>query len=203
MSGYEPFHTIAAETTEEIVVKGSRFVARAAPAGEKEQAEQYIAAISSRFHDATHNCFAFKIGVGDQAVFRFGDAGEPSGTAGRPILQAIENKNLTNLSVVVTRYFGGTKLGTGGLIRAYSAAALTALNRAKITVHFPQTVITLKFAYSMTNPVHQVVEKFGAKILATRFEDQTFYRVRVKASEEEKFKEELLNLTSGKISLIP
>ena len=108
------FKTIMAEVSGEIVIKGSRFIAHATPVSAQSAAAEFIASISQRFHDATHNCFAWKIGLSDAAVFRFSDAGEPSGTAGRPILQAAETRDLTNLAVVVTRYFGGTKLGTGG-----------------------------------------------------------------------------------------
>ena len=148
------FKTIMAEVSGEIVIKGSRFIAHATPVSVQSAAAEFIASISQRFHDATHNCFAWKIGLSDAAVFRFSDAGEPSGAAGRPILQAAETRDLTNLAVVVTRYFGGTKLGTGGLIRAYSAATLAALEQAEIIISYPEITVTLKFAYAFTNAVH-------------------------------------------------
>lgn len=196
------FKTIMAEVSGEIVIKGSRFIAHATPVSAQSAAAEFIASISQRFHDATHNCFAWKIGLSDAAVFRFSDAGEPSGTAGRPILQAAETRDLTDLAVVVTRYFGGTKLGTGGLIRAYSAATLAALEQAEIIISYPQITVTLKFAYAFTNAVHQVVEKHGAKILETGFDNGCIYRVRLNTSEEAEFYTALQDATGGKMELI-
>ncbi len=145
--------TLTAEVTAKLTVKGSKFIARGAPVETTEAAENYVSAISKRFHDATHHCFAYKIGVGDRAPLRCSDAGEPSGTAGRSILQAIETKKLTNLVVVVTRYFGGVKLGTGGLVRAYSSAAFAALNQADIIPYYPKVLLSLRFPFPLTNLV--------------------------------------------------
>lgn len=102
----------------------------------------------------------------------------------------------------MTRYFGGTKLGTGGLIRAYSAATLAALEQAEIIISYPQITVTLKFAYAFTNAVHQVVEKHGAKILETGFDNGCIYRVRLNASEEAEFYNALQDATGGKMELI-
>jgi len=190
---------IVSEVSAGLVVKGSKFIANAAPVAEKEEAEKYIATISARFKNATHNCFAYKTGIADQALFRFSDDGEPSGTAGRPILQAIETKDLTNLALVVSRYFGGTKLGTGGLIRAYNSAALEALNKAKIVAKYPQIILRLKFPYEHTNAAQHLISKYGGNILETQFDEQTVYRVQLKTSDEIDFRNELQNATSGKI----
>jgi len=137
--------------------------------------------------------------MGDQALFRFSDDGEPSGTAGRPILQAIETKDLTNIALVVSRYFGGTKLGTGGLIRAYNSAALEALNKAKIVAKYPQIILRLKFPYEYTNAAQHLINKFRGNILETQFDEQTVYRVQLKTSDEIDFRNELQNASSGKI----
>ncbi len=193
------FNTIAGEITDEIVVKGSRFIAHAQPANDRVAAESYIEVISGRYQDATHNCFAYRIGLGDRAIFRFEDAGEPSGTAGRPILQACETKEVTNLAVVVTRYFGGTKLGTGGLIRAYSGAALAALNKARIVIHHRLAVVTLQAGFAFTNAVHQMVERYNAKILDTQFDEAPIYRVQLKAADKPSFTTELKDLASGQV----
>jgi len=193
------YFSIESEVSAGLVVKGSKFITNAAPVAEKEEAEKYISTISDRFKEATHNCFAYKTGMGDQAIFRFSDDGEPSGTAGRPILQAIETKDLTNLALVVTRYFGGTKLGTGGLIRAYNSAALQALNKAKIVAKYPQIIMRLKFPYEYTNAAQHLINKFGGNILETQFDEQTVYRVQLKASDEMDLRNELQNATSGKV----
>ena len=201
MSQLQPYFSIETEVVAEIVVKASKFIARGAPVSEQSEADNYVKTIAKRFHDATHNCFAYKIGTGDNAVFRFSDAGEPSGTAGRPILQAIESKDLTNVVVIVTRYFGGTKLGTGGLIRAYSGAALAALNKAKIITSYPNTTLRLQFSYQLTNAVHQAVEKYHARILVSAFEEDTIYTIELKAADEVGFQEMVRDLTAGKIQM--
>ncbi len=193
------YFSIESEVSAGLVAKGSKFIANAAPVAEKEEAEKYISTISARFKEATHNCFAYKTGIADQALFRFSDDGEPSGTAGRPILQAIETKDLTNIALVVSRYFGGTKLGTGGLIRAYNSAALEALNKAKIVAKYPQIILRLKFPYEYTNAAQHLINKFGGNILETQFDEQTVYRVQLKASDEMDFRNELQNATSGRV----
>ena len=110
----------------QIKVKGSRFLAEAVPVADEAVAEAALATIRKREYNATHHCTAYRIGPAAD-LFRFNDDGEPSGTAGQPILRQIEGRELTNTLVVVTRYYGGTKLGTGGLIRAYGEAASLAL----------------------------------------------------------------------------
>ncbi|MFQ5771632.1 MAG: IMPACT family protein, partial [bacterium] len=145
MTGKIEYYSIISETTAELTIKRSKFIAHASPTSATQSADKYIAAISKQFQDAKHNCFAYKIGTGDAASFRFSDAGEPSGTAGRPILRAIENRNLTNVVVVVSRYFGGIKLGAGGLSRAYHSAALTVLDKANIIEYHPRIIFSLKF----------------------------------------------------------
>ena len=97
----------------------------------KQQAETVYANIRRKYYDATHNCFAYRISPDD---FRYSDDGEPSGTAGRPIFQVLENKNLTQTIIIVTRYFGGTKLGTGGLSRAYADTASEVISKTKLDV---------------------------------------------------------------------
>lgn len=201
MSSNEAYFSIESKVSAEVVVKGSKFIANAFPIDKKEQAAKYIEDISALFKDATHHCFAYKIGMGDQAIFRFSDDGEPSGPAGRPILQAIETKGLTNLALVVTRYFGGTKLGTGGLIRAYNSVALEALNNAKVISKYPQIILRLKFPYEYTNAAQHLIKKFGAIILENQFDEQPIYRIQLNASSEIDFRAELQNASSGKITL--
>jgi uncharacterized YigZ family protein len=201
MSSKESFYSVEAEASAELNVKSSRFIAHVAPAASREIAEEYVAKISKLYHDATHNCYAYKIGVGDESIFRYYDAGEPSGTAGRPIFQAIEAKKLTNVVVVVTRYFGGTKLGTGGLIRAYHAAALAALDQASIIKQYPQLLLGLDFSYPLTHAIHQILAKFNAQVIESRFDEVVHYLIQFKALDETNFTHELNNITGGKINI--
>ncbi|MGW9114494.1 IMPACT family protein [Microbacterium sp. NPDC055683] len=128
--------TIAAPVEHELVIRKSRFIAQLAPAGSVEEADAVIAAVRRRAWDARHNCTAMVTGVlGDQA--RSSDDGEPSGTAGVPMLEVLRRRELTDLVAVVTRYFGGVKLGAGGLVRAYSSAVSEALDRALLVRRMP------------------------------------------------------------------
>lgn len=193
------FLTIASAATAELSIKHSKFIAHAGPVDSRERAEAFVANLSEQFADATHNCFAYKIGPGENAIFRFSDAGEPSGTAGRPILQAIETRKLTNVVVVVTRYFGGTKLGTGGLVRAYSAAALAALENATILKKYPQVQLRIRFSYQLTNAVQQVLSNYGAEITDSRFGEMVSNTVKIKARDRDDFINDLQDHTGGKI----
>jgi uncharacterized YigZ family protein len=125
-------------------IKKSRFVAYAAPVSSEDEAKRFIASVSHA--DATHNCWAYKIG----SIYRFSDDGEPSGTAGKPILQAIEGQEIDNVAVVVTRWYGGILLGTGGLVRAYGSTASNCLKNAdkKLVVAFSTLSLSCSFADS-------------------------------------------------------
>ena len=195
------YFSIEFEAGAELTVKGSRFIAHAAPASDIGGAETFIAETSRTFHDATHNCFAYKIGVGDAALFRFSDAGEPSGTAGRPILQAIEAKKLTNVALVVTRYFGGTKLGTGGLVRAYHAAALAAMNHATLVPYFSQIRLRLSFPFQFTNTVHLFLNKFQGQVVESHFAERTEYVIQLRSMDAGAFGKELRDASSGRVGI--
>lgn len=119
--------TIGQSVEHEIVIKKSRFITNAAPVGSLEEADQFISGIKSQYWDARHNCSALIIGR-DSGVQRSSDDGEPSGTAGIPMLEVLRHRNLTDVAVVVTRYFGGVLLGAGGLIRAYSGSVAESLD---------------------------------------------------------------------------
>lgn len=136
----------------ELEVKQSRFVAWAAPVASPEEALAYVQAV--RDPQATHNCWAYKLGP----RYRFSDDGEPSGTAGRPILSAIEGQGLDGVVVVVTRYFGGIKLGTGGLVRAYEGAASECLRQAPRRVVVPRVRCALQAPFEFSNTLFHLLE---------------------------------------------
>lgn len=139
--------TIAAAVEHEIVIKKSRFIARVEPVGSVEEADAVIAAVRKRFWDARHNCSAMVTGLlGDRA--RSNDDGEPSGTAGIPMLEVLRRRELTDLVAVVTRYFGGVKLGAGGLVRAYSTAVSEALDLAALRRREVLTQVTIDVAHA-------------------------------------------------------
>jgi uncharacterized YigZ family protein len=181
----------------EIKVKGSRFLAEALPAADEDAAEAAIAAIRKREYNATHHCTAYRIGPAAD-LFRFNDDGEPSGTAGQPILRQIEARDLTNTLVVVTRYYGGTKLGTGGLIRAYGEAASLALDAASVQQCILRERLRLRFGYDDTSPAMHTISQFDAEIQETHYSDATEIVVGVRRSQVEGFLNTYTNALGGR-----
>lgn len=196
----DEFRTIRSESRAEAKVHASRFIATALQVTTKPAAEEFIARIRKEFWDATHNCFAYRLGV-EGKEFRFNDDGEPSGSAGKPILTAIEKLELTNVAVVVTRYFGGTKLGVGGLARAYGDAAEHALMKAERITQYVTQTLEATFPHSHIGNVMHVVSKFGARIVETRYDEEIHMTLEVRGSRCEELKTTLVNQTSGNIAL--
>ena len=169
----DAYRTLAApHDAEPPKTKGSRFLGNVAPAGDEAEALVVVDAVRRREHAARHWCWAFRLGASGE-TWRASDDGEPSGTGGRPILQEIEGAGLTNVVGVVTRYYGGTKLGTGGLARAYGEAARLALDEARqrrlvreVTVRVP---LTLRYGFEDTSAAMRAVQSFDAEVA-----DQTY-----------------------------
>ena len=138
--------------------KGSKFIAQAFPVSSETEAKEGIEDIKKKFHDARHHCYAYMIGP-DKSCFRSNDDGEPSGTAGKPILNQILSKDLTNICVVVVRYFGGTKLGVSGLINAYKSAAREALDQTTVEERTIDEIYSLEFEYPLMNEVMRILKE--------------------------------------------
>ena len=194
----DEYLTIEALVRGEIKVKGSRFIATAKPIKAEGEARAFLQDISSQFWDATHNPYAYRLKGG---VFRFSDAGEPSGTAGKPILSAIDSQGLTDVALVVTRYFGGTKLGVGGLIRGYHQAALSSLKRAKVISAYITKALTLEFPYDQTNAVKGVLTQFGAEPTEEEYSDRVRLTVAVRSSLFDKFEKAITSATRGRAKI--
>jgi uncharacterized YigZ family protein len=177
----DEYRTIAAPAEAEIKIVGSRFLAFASPATSPEEAHAVLDALRRTHYDATHHCWAWRLGMTPDA-FRFSDDGEPAGTAGRRILTAIDRRTLTDLMLVVVRYFGGTKLGVGGLARAYTDAADAVLDRVTIETRFVLQTFTITFPYDQTSQVHHVLEGMGADITDRRYGDAVTYDLRIRTS---------------------
>ncbi len=194
----DQYKIIKGETRTELKVQGSRFIATAAPCTTRNDAEEFIARIRKQYFEATHNCFAYRISPAGE-VFRFNDDGEPSGSAGKPILVAIDKFGLTNVAVVVTRYFGGTKLGVGGLIRAYGTAAERALESGEHAMQYLLETLQLAFPHSHISNVMHVVSKLGARILDTTYDEEVHLMVTIRQSQAENLKAALIEHTGGNI----
>ncbi len=177
-------------------MKGSVFIGNIFPVPDKESAERKIREIRQRFHDATHNCFAYRM---DEAEFRYSDDGEPSGTAGRPILSMIDKYELCNVLLLVTRYFGGTKLGTGGLARAYSGCAKAVIREAVIKRKPNYLTMRVFYSFDLINKVQHAVQRYGGRIKEDATADGMEAFIRVLPSRWEALKQELITTTGGRI----
>jgi uncharacterized YigZ family protein len=167
----DTFHTIGASAEGLFKDKGSKFLAFAFPIQQEGEVHVQVDALRKAHPKARHFCYAYRIGLGGLR-FRANDDGEPSGTAGRPILGQIDSFGLTNVAVVVVRYFGGTLLGAAGLIQAYRAAAADALRQAPVIEQQLQQLVRLEFPYSLMNHILHAVKKLGLPIYAQQYGEQ-------------------------------
>ena len=165
----EIYSSIQQEASAQLKVEGSRFIAEVYPVEDEETAKRTLEATRKKYFDATHHCFAYVIGA-DKKIVRHSDDGEPSGTAGIKIYNAIQSKNLTDILVIVTRYFGGTKLGVGGLGRAYFESAESGIAGAKFISKAVLREVTVAFPFSETNPVMNIINMQKLKIIKTEYE---------------------------------
>ena len=172
------FQTIEQRSNAEFNDRGSKFIGLAAPVDSIEAFKLFLAEVKKEHPKASHHCFAYRIG-GDGMIFRASDAGEPSGTAGRPILGQIDSKGLTNVVVVVVRYFGGTLLGVPGLINAYKSAAGLALQLTPVVRKQVELKYELQFDYTVTNEVLKAIRKFNCNILEQELQLFSVYKVGV------------------------
>lgn len=194
------FDSISRHTRVEIPkIKGSRFIADASPASSEDRAKTWLTRVSSEFPDATHHCFAFSVEEG--RTERSSDAGEPGGTAGAPILRQIQSSGLTNIIVVVTRYYGGTNLGKGGLIRAYGSAAKAVIEACPRVTHVREALLRIQFDYDDTSPAMRIIERFGARILSSDYSDRSAIDIALPVSDIDGFETEFRDALGGRGSV--
>lgn len=169
MEATDTYLTIAKASEGLYKDKGSKFIAYAYPVFTEGEIKEILGEIKKNHHNARHHCYAWRLGA-DMERYRANDDGEPSGTAGRPILGQIRSKKLTNILIVVVRYFGGTLLGVSGLIKAYGTAAEDALEQAEITECVVEDLLEVKFEYSAMNDVMTIIKDDNLEQLETQFE---------------------------------
>lgn len=191
------FLTLAAPAEAEIRVKGSRFLAIAFPARNEDEARSRLKDRESTYFDARHHCGAWRFADG---VWRALDAGEPSGSAGAPILAAIDGPGLLDVGVVVTRYFGGTRLGIGGLVRAYGDAAATAIALAPVARAIPAVRLEIHYPFGLTSAVMRAIERHAASGVEHGFSParaEAWTRFTVPLAAEQVVADHLRDQTSG------
>ncbi len=193
----DTFLTIASRGTAEIRVRGSRFIGVADCATSEQTVEGALDRARRDWRDARHHCYAFRLGHRGE-IYRTHDDGEPSGTAGVPILRRIDSSGLTDTVVVVTRYFGGTKLGRGGLVRAYGEVAGAALEAAKIEKHVVCRRFRVRFPYDATAAAMKAIESVGGLIVHSEYSDLTDLVVDVRVSASDRFRHLFVDHLAGR-----
>ena len=182
----------------EIKITKSVFISELFPVQDSDEINDCIKTVREKYFDARHHPYAYRLGL-DGSNFRANDDGEPSGSSGKPILEAIYNHKLTNVLIVVTRYFGGIKLGAGGLRRAYSEAALSSITEENIIEKYIYENINMVFGYEHISPVMNFIETNNYKIVNNISDEKVRLTCEVRLSHTEKFIKDLFNITKGKI----
>ncbi|MBO4383342.1 MAG: YigZ family protein [Clostridia bacterium] len=195
----EAYKTVRSEGCGEYEIKRSRFLCYACPVQTAEEAQAFIARIKSKHWDARHNCSAYILREG--GVKRYSDDGEPQGTAGMPILDVLEKSGVTDVCVVITRYFGGILLGAGGLVRAYSHSATLALEAGEVITMTPCTVCRLTCDYTLYGRIPSLLAEHGGKETGTDFTDNVTVTCLLPEASVEGFRAKLTELSSGKVDV--
>ena len=189
----DTFRTIASSSEGSYKEKGSKFLSFAFPVKNVDEINQILAQYRKQYYDARHICYAYMLGNAKNE-WRANDDGEPSGTAGRPILGQINSFELTNVLVIVVRYFGGILLGTGGLITAYKEASMDALEQANIVEQTIDEVFTVGFDYLLMNEVMLVIKDINPLVLDQSFDNMCSMKLSIRQSDSEKLKSKLGNI---------
>lgn len=197
----DTFKTIVSSAEGSYKEKGSKFLSFAFPVKNVDEINQILARYRKQYYDARHICYAYMLGSAKNE-WRANDDGEPSGTAGRPILGQINSFELTNVLVIVVRYFGGILLGTSGLITAYKEASIDALEQANIVEQTIDEVFTVEFDYLLMNEVMRVIKEINPLVLDQSFDNMCAMKLSIRQSDAEKLKSKLEKIIGVNIETI-
>jgi uncharacterized YigZ family protein len=192
------YKTIAQTSEGVYKEKGSKFIAIASPIYSEEGFKEFLSQVKKDYHDARHHCYAFKIGLTENE-YRYNDDGEPNNSAGAPIYGQINSFNVTNIAIIVVRYFGGTKLGVGGLITAYKEAAKEALQNAKIIERTVDNFYRILFGYEIMSDVMNFIKQHQLEVTLQELEEKGTIEFRIRQSEAESTIENLQKIEGLKI----
>ena len=191
--------TISAEA--QIEIKNSRFIGRIFIVCSEEEAFSKLDEVKNAFSNATHNCWAYRIDLDGQTAYRFDDEGEPSGTAGKPILESLTEKNVVDALLVVTRFFGGIKLGMGGLSRAYRACARETIAKSALTEKKITRKMQLVFNYPHETKLRNLLERSSGVIIDQQYSEKVKWIIEIENQITEEFINEARNLCAGEIEM--
>ncbi len=192
----DEYRTVLNSNEGEIIINKSRFIGSSKQVNSEEEALDFIDKVKTKYRDATHNVYAYVVGETSN-IQRFSDDGEPSGTAGIPILELIKKENLRNVVIVSTRYFGGIKLGGGGLIRAYTQSGKSALEASKIIVMTPFKEILIKIDYNSYGKIENYLLNEKHPIKDIDFDENVNIQLYIENQREEKFLGDIMDFTNG------
>lgn len=196
MEYYTPAKSVRSET----VINRSRFICTVSPVIDEPDAIEKLKSIRKEFSDATHNVYCYIADKNGNTV-RFSDDGEPQGTSALPMLDVLKKKNLVKVLCVVTRYFGGIKLGANGLVGAYSSAVSTALEKATVDKYIKSVAFEITVNYSLSGTVENVLKNYEHKLLSIEYNDNVIRKVSLPTETQASFMNKLLNATAGKVTV--
>ena len=196
----EKYYTINDQGSSELIIQKSKFIGYANRVETEKDAQDFIQNIKKKHYDATHNCSAYLIGDHDE-IQKANDDGEPGGTAGVPILEVIKKRELKYTAIVITRYFGGIKLGAGGLIRAYSSAASQVVDETGIIERKLTQEFSIEVDYTFLDKIQNELKETDYILHSTNFEEQVTLNILVDIGEEEIFKNWIINITSNQLKI--
>ncbi|MHC1682360.1 MAG: YigZ family protein [Clostridiaceae bacterium] len=194
------YFTVLKEESFEYEEKKSIFIGYVKRCENEEDAKEFVSKIKNKHKDARHNCYAYVIGE-NMGIQRYSDDGEPQGTAGIPIIDVIKKKNLTNVAVIVTRYFGGVLLGAGGLVRAYTKAASEAINTGEVVAKVLGRATKLKISYDLLGKIQYFCSTNNYYIEDTQYSDNVEVELYIEEEKLESFKQKVVEATNGKIEI--
>ena len=195
MSKKEIYKTVAEQTESLLIEKKSKFIANVKPVDNEADALEFLNEIRSKYPDATHNVYAYVID--ENNIYRYSDDGEPSGTAGMPVLDAIRKRDIVDVIVVVTRYFGGTLLGTGGLVHTYGASAKMGLIKSRVVDRVLCDILSVTVSYSLLGKMQHEIMSRGYILEDTLYEDNVTFVLSVPVQDTERVTKDLINLTNA------
>ncbi len=194
----DAYSALAEPCRAELRIKGSRFLALGLPASDEDEAATLREGIRGSYPDASHHCWALRLGRPERSLCRDSDDGEPGGSAGAPIARAIQSAELTDLLIVVMRWFGGTKLGVGGLIRAYGETARDALRDAILTERLERLRLCGAFAYEHEPKLRALIERLEGRLIASRYDEQVHWTLALPPSALPEFEKTAADLFRGR-----
>ena len=199
----DSYITVRNEASDEIVIQKSRFIGYAAPCETEEEALSFLRRIKEKHRDARHHCYAYVVGL-NAGIMRYSDDGEPGGTAGKPCLDVLLGEDVSNVLVIVIRYFGGTLLGTGGLVRAYTKGAQIALAAAGVIEKKVYVRSSIRMDYGYLSKIQYLIGKKPAEevgVVDTVYEDNVIIRLLVREDIHDRFRDEITASSEGRLAL--